>query len=166
MPTSVHGIRELRARLQDVLSEEKLRQSTGALVQEVADKVRDRMRSNARAAGWPSSIIPYVFAVSDDIARGKIRALAGVSKGGKNKTHPMYREWRAGKHPKSPKAKVSPGGKVGMGWPTMWEFGTSRQPARPAIGPAITSMKKEISDMMATGLRKIMRESGIRTGRK
>lgn len=159
---AVQGLKQLEAKLRDLLpSNPKMAQAVSEVVGDAAQEVRSEIQAQAMLQQWPQEILRYVFGYREGKpagSRNKIAALAGVSKGHKNPAHPMYKEWRAGRHPKSPNAKVGPGGKVGMGWPTMWEFGTSNRPARPAVRPAIKNARARVIEIAAKGYSAILEQ--------
>lgn len=152
LKSEVRGLKDLEVKLKDLLpGNPRMAKMINAVVAEAAEELANTMRSSARAAGWPEWIVKSIFSYGQMRASGKkrITALAGV-----NKKMSMV-EWRAGKHPKSPNAKVTPGGKVAMARATMLEFGTSRAPAKPAIRSAVKQAKGVIIAKVTEGFQSI-----------
>lgn len=161
--TEIAGLRELSAQLKDIMpySSSKMYVATGEVVQQASAMLRQRIRANMAAQGWPRDIQGYTFATDPTGSKSnskRFESLTGISKGHKTAGHPMYREWNAGKTSKSKRAKVSPGGKVGMGWPTMWELGTSKIRAKPAFRPAIEQSRAAIVKALTDGFTKVLNE--------
>lgn len=158
----VTGIKELERKLKALSVENpQLRNEIFTVVGDAAEELRDEMKSAARSAGWGSvtttskgrkvtgdEAIDSIFAYAKPRGSGKftkISALAGV---GKKKT---MVEWRAGRRPKSPNAKVAAGGKVAESLAAMLELGTSNRPARPAIRDVIRGQKSQMLAKLAAG---------------
>jgi len=150
---SVQGFKELKAKLQDLQPENPtMRADIQAVLGDAAVEVRNEMRAQAMIAGWPARLIATIFKFSELRAMGKekISALAGVSK------KRSMLEWKAGKHPKSQNAKVPPGGKVAESLATMYEFGTSRMSAHPAIRPAVKIVRNKVREAVKAGMRALL----------
>lgn len=156
--SAVLGLKELEAKLRALMPVDgsPMAKEVQSVVAGAADEVRDAMRSSARAAGWPQNVIDSVFSYGRTTAitfrgpEGKATALAGV-----NKRRTMV-EWIAGKHPKSPNAKVTPGNKVAMSRAAMLEFGTTRSPAKPAIRSALKAAGPMVVARLAAGFNAIL----------
>lgn len=164
------GLKELERKLKVLKADNpQIVSEMYSVVGAAAKEVRDQMRSAARGAGWASEkatiregnragvvsgedAIASIFASERPQGNSKTRitALAGV---GKQRT---MVEWRAGRFPKSPRAKVAPGGRVAMALATMLEFGTTNRRARPAIRPAIALAKAAIVEKIAAGYRALL----------
>lgn len=166
---AVQGMKELTAKLNQLSGDDpQLAQDIMTVLGDAAGEVRDAMRSSAAAAGWPRLLIDTAFFSAADLAKGQystrrratLSALAGISKGHKDPTDPRYKEWHAARNAGLLRPgvvrDVPPGGKVGMGFATMYEFGTSRMPARPAIRQAITTMRAKVREIIASGLKEIL----------
>jgi len=142
---ALEGLRALQTQLAKILPNNPAAEAeVQSIVARAAVEVRDEMRSRASAAGWPQYVIDSIFADGRQ-KRGRISALAGA-----NKRRTMF-EWRASRHPKSPRAKVPPGGKVAMSRATALEFGTTRNEARPAIRPAVAAAKTKVVQTLSEG---------------
>lgn len=61
-------------------------------------------------------------------------------------------EWTAGKHPKHPRAKIPPGGKVAMSLATMFEYGTTQLSARPFFRPAMAAIRPMAARVISEGV--------------
>jgi hypothetical protein len=169
--TEVTGLKELEKKLKALKGDNpQLVSEMYEVVGAAAEEVRDSMKASARAAGWGGeratvktgrgvSVVSGQEAIASifafDKPRGgnskkRISALAGA---GKKRT---MIEWRAGRHPKSPRAKVAPGGKVAMSLVSMLEFGTTNRRARPAIRQAIAGAKSRIISRIADGYKTLL----------
>jgi len=149
----VQGLKQLEGKLKELLPENpKMAQAAQQLVAETSKMAADQMRANARSAGWPSAAVNSIFSYgqSQPGKRKKITALAGV-----NKRRNMA-EWTATANPRSPNAKVGAGGKVAMSLPTMYEFGTSRMRAHPAIRPAVQQVRGQVVSQLSAGITDII----------
>ena len=114
-------------------------------MRESASLIKNKGSANARALRWPSEAINGFFSYYDPDKPRKTTALAGISK------QKSMAEWTAGPS-KSPRAKVAPGSKkISMALATMFEYGTSKMAKRPALRPAITSMKGAVLDRLKRG---------------
>jgi hypothetical protein len=111
--------------------------------------VKGRGVSNAQSLKWPREAVAGFFAYYDPDKPRKTTALAGISK------RKSMAEWRAGKS-KSPRAKAPPGTKISMSLATMYEYGTSKMAKRPALRPAITSMKGAVLDRLKNGYMEVL----------
>lgn len=166
----VQGMKELTVKLNQLSGDDpQLAQDIMTVLGDAATEVRDEMRSSAMVAGWPSVLINTAFFRAADLAKGQyatrrratLSALAGVSKGHRDPADPRYKEWVAAEKPpahplKAVDRKVPAGAKVGMGFATMWEFGTSRMPARPAIRIAVRNVRARVRSIIASGLKEII----------
>jgi len=147
---ALEGLRALTDQLNKIVPDNPaVEAQVQAIVADAAVELRDMMRQNAQAQGWPKEVIDSIFADGRK-QRGRTGALAGA-----NKRRTMF-EWRAGKHPKSPRAKVPPGGKVAMSRATALEFGTTRNKARPAIRPAVQAAKRKVVETLTKGFQKLL----------
>jgi HK97 gp10 family phage protein len=145
----VVGLRELSRKL-DRLKSAVASQEASAAVGKAAGTGREAIRSSMRGAGWPASLISKAFSTDGVNKRGKIVALFGV-----NKQSNMV-VWNAGPNPKSPRAKVGEGGKVAMSMVSMFEFGTTRMQAKPAVRPAIQGSKSQMVQTTAAEFKAII----------
>lgn len=123
---------------------------------ELAKKGASMLEAEARSQGWPEDAIESIFVYSkldpkESRRRRGPAALFGFRKRGRSQPWaPGYREWFPGRS-KSTRAKslVLPGlkskagtlQKVGMSLATMFEFGTSKMRARPAMRKVIARMR-------------------------
>ena len=165
------GLKELERKLKALRADNpNMTKDMYQVVGDAADSMRDEMRASASAAGWGSQKLKWRSGQRSGIATGneaiqsifsfskprggdsrkRISAVVGV---GKRRT---LVEWIAGRFPKSPRAKVSPGGRVAMALAAMLEFGTTRRAARPAIRKAIQSGKMRIVNTIAVGYRTLL----------
>lgn len=132
---------------------------------------RNQAREKARAAGWPDHVIKAIFAFTDmeRSPKGKIAGLAGVRTGAPPRFDAeLYKEWspNAGnnsRRAKKQKARRQEAGhdpsKIGMSLAAMFEYGTSRMRARPAMRPAIYgSTREEALRQIRAGLEQIVAE--------
>lgn len=157
---AVIGLKELKDKLNDLTALEDFSKSRQVQVQvhkvlgSAAAIGRDAIKSKARSMRWPSHVIENAFSFSDPdkSKRGKPAALFGV-----NKQRSLV-EWRAGKNPKSPRAKASPGTKISESLATMYEIGTSRMAARPAVRPAVKESSGAMRSEAISGLKSIIDE--------
>lgn len=158
----VTGLKELERKLKALsVDNPQLRNDIFGVVGDAADELRDEMKSAAQSAGWGrvattsrgrrvtgqdaiNSIFAYAKPRGGEFSR-RISAIVGV---GKKKT---MIEWRAGRHPKSPNAKVAPGSMVAESLAAMLEFGTSNRPAQPAIRNVIRGQKRGMIEKITTG---------------
>ena len=110
-------------------------------------------RQNA-ASGAPAEVRDGIFSYGKLPPalkqRKKPSALAGVSK------KKSMREWRAGKHPRSPRAKVSPGGNVSMSLAAMYEFGTSRMSGTGYFSKAVASSRGAVRRAIELGVERVL----------
>jgi hypothetical protein len=122
-----------------------------------ADLMAGAMRTMARINQYPQEVIQSIFSSRKLPPSIKIRkkpsALAGVAKG------ETIREWRATSNPRSSRAKVGVGGKVAMSLATMFEFGTSKMPARHAITTAVLDSKSAVAVTIKDGLNRMIGEA-------
>lgn len=141
-----------------------------------AQILRDRMRSNAAAQGWPRRLIRAIFKYNDPGAKGRWgSALAGVRTGAPpHRDNEIYREWKARyefqpltfSRRKGMKVKdLNPAGKlIGMSLARIYESGTqnptawTRKPlrARRAIAPAIYATANRMKEAIRLGYEKTM----------
>lgn len=155
----VKGLKELEKKLKALLPDNpQMRDELYGVISQVTEQVAGEMRAQARSAGWTgqefhgprghatgAEAIASIFSFAKprgENPRKRISGLAGISK-----QHTMV-EWIAGKHPRSPRAKVAPGGKVAEAFATMLEIGTSVRPARPAIRVAVANAKGRVVDTL------------------
>ena len=185
LKAEIQGLKELEAKLRKLkMDHPEAAKEIYDVVGGVCNELRDSMKAAARSAGWAgertrtnkkgvtttkkvslrrvdsggktitgqdaiNSIFSFAEQQSGSV-KHKISGLVGV---GKRKT---MIEWRAGKHPKSPRAQVQAGNMVAMAFATMLEFGTSTQRARPAIRKAINSARSMMIDKLASGYRALI----------
>jgi hypothetical protein len=145
----VVGLKELVARLRDLQGKfdgkevyDVLRQGAGIGEWE--------MRRSAQDRGWPHEVANSLFAFARPAAGKPTAALYGVRKRGRARPWaPAYVEWgkRAGKP-------------LGESLATMFEYGTSKMRARPAVRPAITAARPAILAAVAEGLRRLISGAG------
>ena len=161
----VTGMKELQAKLRALALEDPATiDKAQKVLGDAASIVREQVRASMMIAGWPSILVTRAaFGVSKTRGRKKLTALAGMSKGFKDPSNPLYIEWRAARRPspfalKAVTRNVPPGGLVGMGWATMWEFGTTRMPAHPAFRPAIQMVRSKVRETVANGFIGIIHE--------
>jgi HK97 gp10 family phage protein len=171
----VEGVKALQVKLGNVVNalekEErgKYGKLTAQLMQDVAVFLRDAIRSEARAAGWRKESIRSIFAYSDlsreirsdgresQFSRRLRTSLVGVRKGAPPRFDPkLYTEWVASPNNKSPKRERSGGEIIGMSFAAMFEFGTSKMPARPAFRTAYNKVKGQVRLMLINRLKTII----------
>lgn len=114
--------------------------------------IADVAKAKAKAKGVPQSVIDSIFT---DQRVSKIRNNEPAVLVGVNKKRTMV-EWTADESPASPRAKVSPGGKVSMSLATMFEFGTSTMKAKPYMRPALRYGRSVIINDLMPRLRAVM----------
>ena len=133
----------------------KYRRGVVWALQNASEIITDQAKSNARGARVPAEVIESIFTFGglpkSKAARKKPSALAGVNKA---KT---IKEWIAGKHPKSPRAKVAPGGKVAMSRAAMYEFGTTRQRAIAFFGRAVKARRAQVRTRIGENIKTVLR---------
>lgn len=115
-------------------------------------------KSNARAVGAPSEVTEAIFTYRglppEHKAKRRPAALVGVGK------QDSLRQWRAGRIPKSPRAKVAPGGAVAMSLAAMYEFGTSRRPATAFFSNALRANRAAVRAKIQDNLRQVIARAG------
>jgi hypothetical protein len=165
---SVEGFQELQIKLRDLHPSENkfMKMQINDVLGDAATEVRDQMRASAMIARWPVSLIKTIFSYYELNAmytrrRNRPSALAGVSK------RQSMIEWRAGAHPKSPRAKNPPGKIISESLATMMEYGTSGTTleygtshiqARPAIRPALRMVRARVRALFVTRLREVLKK--------
>ncbi len=165
---AITGIKELEAKLKALAPEHpEMARWLQAVVGKASIEMRREMAVQARAAGWGSQSIRigsrtitgdeaiasiFAFTRSSKQSRraAKVSALAGLTK---DKT---MVEWRAGRYPKSPRAKVAWKKLVAMAFATMLEFGTTRMAARPAIRTAVKTARPRVIAAVADGFNAVL----------
>lgn len=148
------GLKNAQRRLMDLLpTNPQIAVEANKVVSDAGAMVADVMRHTASAAGWPKSVVDTIFstkkqapssALIDDRPH-KITALAGI-----NKQRSMVK-WRAGRNPKSPRAKKKPGQMVEESKAEMLEIGTTIAPARPAIREAVQIARPGVVEEITKG---------------
>jgi hypothetical protein len=133
-----------------------LRREISRVLGEAAGFISAEAKSNARSQGVPDRVVSSIFTFANPAKDKPKRAGALV---GVNKRSTMI-TWFASKHPKSPKAKVPPGGKVSMSLASMFEGGTTNRNARPFFSPALKSMKGKALDHILAGYKSILEKFG------
>jgi HK97 gp10 family phage protein len=124
----------------------KAKAAIGMELREAAGIISDKAESNARSARWPHEALSVGAFRFFNPAKPKTTALAGFSKRGRNRPYRIgYVEWgkRSGKL-------------VGESLARMFEYGTSKMRARPALRPAISSSRSQVLDRIADGYRKVI----------
>jgi len=167
---AVTGLKELEKKLKALAPDNPdMARWLQNVVGKASIEMRNEMVAHARAAGWGSQSIRnktgtvtgeeainsiFAFTRSSKQTRraAKVSALAGLTK---DKT---MVEWRAGRYPKSPRAKVAAGKKVAMAFATMLEFGTTRMAARPAIRPAVKAARARVIAAVADGFNTVLKK--------
>jgi hypothetical protein len=163
----IRGIKELERKFKALkLDHPEITKEIYQVVGRVSDDVRNQMVAAARAAGWGgqsittqksgkitgddaiNAIFSYAKPRGGD-SRKRISGLAGV---GKRRT---MAEWKAGRWPKSSRAKRKAGELVAESFATMLEIGTSNRPARPAIRTVIRNARQGVINGIAEGFRHI-----------
>lgn len=153
--TEVVGIKELNKRVSQFVSamsdpeRAAAKETVAAGIADAAVYVRDQMRAKQRAAGWPKRLEAAAFAFTDlqKSQRGRLTALAGVRTGAPPRLDQrIYMEWsprsgntskRAAKAKDRRQAAGHNPTKIGMSLAAMYEYGTSKMRARPAIRSVI-----------------------------
>ncbi len=157
--SDIEGFNELLRKLEDMgkgisgQSRNEYCRDVMAILGECANEnIADVARANAKAKSVPQSVIDSIF--TDDrvskIKKNEPAVLVGL-----NKKNTMV-EWTATENPASPKAKVSPGGKVGMSLGTMFEHGTSKMRAKPFMRPAFRYGRSVIVNNLMPRLRGVL----------
>jgi len=159
------GVKELQAELKEFVAhcEGTGRMAAIRAIDEVvkapAEFMRDTIRTRQQGSRWNAAVIGATFAATDLSERqGKKRmALVGVPTGSPRGRHPdvrsasnpkgIYVEWgkRSGKI-------------VGMSLARIFESGTRKFPARPAIEPAKQQAGLKAIQMLGDGYREVLRQ--------
>lgn len=155
------GIPEVQAKIKEILEQTSgneaganARNRVRELVGEAAKTIKEKAVSNATSQGWPKQVVNSIFTFNDP-AKDKPKRTAALV--GINKQKSML-QWTAAANPKSPKAKVSPGGKIAMSLATMYEFGTSRMKAKPAFRKAYYQAVNTIGQTLKQGFVQILED--------
>lgn len=153
------GLPALTAKINELMSEQVAKEVAEA-VGVAADICYEQLVANARSVGLPEEAIGDIFTYKrppPGLARSLVSALAGYRKRGRSKPWAGgYVEWRAGRHPKSPRAKAAPGTLIGESRGEMFEIGTTVRPATPWFRPAVTATKKAMLAKIAQGFSDIL----------
>ncbi len=167
---AVTGLKELNAKLKALSPENPdMARWLQNVVGKASIEMRNEMVAQARAAGWGgqrlrskggmvtgdeaiASIFAFTRSSKQTRRAAKVSALAGVTKG---KT---MVEWRAGRYPQSPRAKVAWKKLVAMAFATMLEFGTTRMAARPAIRTAVKTARPRVIAAVADGYKAVLKK--------
>lgn len=176
----LEGMKELQLKLRDLLSTVEgadARKEVQKVIGEVAQDLRREVAARIMAIPDPAettdrsgrkigrqqileSLFTYNKQPEGERRRARFSALVGIRKRGRTPYASGYVEWRAGRHPKSPRAKVAPGGLIGESLATMIEMGTTKRVATPFFRPAITTSRSRIVPVIATGYRAILQRFG------
>lgn len=176
---AVSGLKEMQAnvsRILDAMDGRELQADLGQL----AAKGAALLEAAADAQNWPKDAVDSIFVYSQLAPNERRRksgpsALFGFRKRGRKQPWAKgYREWFPGRS-KSTRAKslVLPGlksktgglQKVGMSLATMFEFGTSKLRARPALRPTIAKLRSIYPAEVGAILQKILAKHTVGGGR-
>lgn len=177
----VEGLADVQKRVSELKSVVANKEAYG-VVADAGDKAAEIMVSNMRSKNWPDDAVESVFSSSHNppttTATVKLTALAGVRKRGRNEPYSSgYREWNPGRQVGSqdkargyktsragakqfviPGTKTASGEKqkIGENLATMFEFGTTKMPPRPALRPSVPEITAMARDQIIDGLKQIL----------
>lgn len=162
--SEITGIKELEAKFRDLVALFETQKSGRSKVLQLRTEISDTLqtaagfianeaRSNAESNNAPRSVINAIFSFANPAKDKPNRSAALV---GINKKRSGLITWFAGKHSKSPRAKVPPGGKVSMSLAAMFEGGTTKMRARPSFGPAVQSQRGRALDYIVSQYKTIL----------
>jgi hypothetical protein len=172
---SVAGLKELQdniGKMIDRFDGQELQSDMAALAMKGAQMLEDE----AAAKGWPKRAIESIFVYGKLDPKERRRkgpsALFGFRKRGRSEPYaPGYVEWNPGRS-RSMRAKslVLPGlktatgalQKIGMSLATMFEFGTAKMKARPALRPTIFRLKARYPAELAAILHNILAKHSLK----
>ncbi len=145
----IEGLEQLQKRIS------KIRDSVAgdeahALMVDIAQRGATRLRAEAQSQHWPYKAIDSVFFYGKRrYGERFLTTLFGIRKRGRKRPFaPAYVEWgkRAGKL-------------IGESLATMYEYGTSKLSARPAVRPVVAEMKRTVPDRIAEGYKAIIEKA-------
>lgn len=159
------GVKELQAQLREFVAH---CEGTGRLaairaidevVKEPAEFLRDTIKTRQQGSRWPTSVIAATFAATDLSNRqGKKRmALVGVPTGSPRGKYP---DVRSASNPKGIFVEWGKrsGKKVGMSLARIFESGTRKHSARPAVEQAKQQAGLKAIQMLGEGYREVLQQ--------
>jgi hypothetical protein len=176
---AVSGLKEMQDRVKgmiDAVDGAQMQSDLGDL----AKRGAVLLEANALAQNWPKDAIKSIFVYTKLDPKESRRkrgpgALFGFRKRGRSKPYaPGFREWFPGRSASMrAKSLVIPGfkgkegalQKIGMSLATMFEFGTSKMAARPALRPTIAALRAIYPAALGGILQKILAKHTIGGGR-
>lgn len=169
----VLGLKEVQAKVREI-ADAFVKEEAARIMGQAAEIVVDQARSNAQAANIPHEAMDdfYVyerqFDVDRRLPRDSVTALAGLRKHGRKGAR-AYVKWFASTQASAGRDKTNRGKRrrdrfkltmkgtqIGENLATMWEFGTSKMPARPFFRPAIQQVRSTVLTAIANGYRGIL----------
>lgn len=142
----VYGLQELQDRILK-LKDSVAGDEAQAVLADIAQRGAKRIRAEAQSQHWPYKAIESVFAYTRRHNESKVMStLCGIRKRGNSKPWAAgYVEWgkRTGKL-------------LGESLATMYEYGTSKLSARPAMRPVMSEMRSTVPKNIADGYRSII----------
>lgn len=166
----VLGLKEIQERLKTI-ADACVREEAAEVVGDAAAVVRDAIYSEAQSQNVPhralQDIYIYTRQPGGEGRRDSIAALAGLRKAGRHLDAHGYVTWNAGKqvgrfdktsrsHRKRAVLVVPGSGKkIGENLATMWEFGTTKQQAKPFFRRAISAVRPTVLGIIAEGYKAI-----------
>ncbi len=176
----VRGLRELEARIRDIVDDAK-GPEVRAAISGITRELRMEVAASAMSKRVPHEVLDDIFSYDKphpaDKGKGRVTALVGIRK--KGRTAPWakaYVEWNpqqswigvAGKvasgfggsltnrGAKAIRKGMVTGRRIGESLATMWELGTSKMPPRPFFRPVISSARLRVMSELADAYRKII----------
>ena len=153
-------IKQLNDHLEGTGNQWRLIRSIDAVFEKPTLMMRDTIADRTRSSRWPGSVTAAIFAVTDmsKSPRGKKRtSLVGVPTGSPRGRYPSV---RSASNPKGIFVEWGKrsGKKVGMSLARIFESGTRKFPARPAVRPAIQQAGPAVLRELGEGFRGVLRD--------
>jgi len=162
------GLKDVQARLKTI-QDACARDDAGQVTADAAAIVEDEITRQAEAQNVPRQALEDIYIyVRRPPGEGPdlVTSLAGLRKKGRASNAHGYVTWYAssqvGSFDKSSrtrrKGKVLRirGTKIGENLATMWEFGTTKSPAKPFFRPAIAAVRASVLNVLASGYQAIL----------
>lgn len=171
----VKGLRELEAKIRDIMDASKGRKIQ-SMLGEVAREIRLEVAASAMTRRVPHEVLDDIFSYNkprpSELKKGKVSALMGIRKKGTRQpwAH-AYVEWNPGKSWASvpggylrgrgkkilgSKKGLVSGRRIGESLATMFEIGTSKMRARPFFRPVIMRSRAQVFTQIANAYRSII----------
>lgn len=170
----VYGLPEIQKRLREI-SDAFVKKEAEMVISDATLVVYDALRSHAASVNVPRDARADIFMYTrQPNATGKadrVTAVAGMRKLGRGKDAKGYRKWFAGRqvgafektehNRKKGRGKLTmPGTQIGENLGTMWEFGTTKMPAKPWARPAVQSSRSTVLSKLVAGYNAILQRHG------